>query len=268
MLKDLNPLTKLAVSLTWLMSSMLVIDGRFQIACILLPSAALILLNRTSPFSLFALMIPFGLFGMGFWTTSLLFHRESGYAVQVARETIVGSTTCSAGAVLFLRSVACGMISAFFVLTTDAGALVRALMFYGKLTPRLGYALFIGMQLVPDLVSELHEMRLARAMKSGWLLTRLPRPREAVSLVVPLLAFAIRRAGNAAVSLEARGLFPNGADHFQRTGLRTRRPCVQHKRSGHRSNFGTALNLSLMADIAQLPNVLVGWCCSAHRIVL
>ena len=43
--KDLNPLTKLAVSLTWLMSSMLVIDGRFQIACILLPSAALILLN-------------------------------------------------------------------------------------------------------------------------------------------------------------------------------------------------------------------------------
>ena len=214
-------------------------------------------------------MIPFGLFGMGFWTTSLLFHRESGYAVQVARETIVGSTTCSAGAVLFLRSVACGMISAFFVLTTDAGALVRALMFYGKLTPRLGYALFTGMQLVPDLVSELHEMRLARAMKSGCFLTRLPRPREAVSLVVPLLAFAIRRAGNTAVSLEARGLFPNRVRTiFERSGLRTRRPCVQHKRSGHRSNFGTALNLSLMADIAQLPNVLVCWCCSAHRIVL
>jgi energy-coupling factor transport system permease protein len=210
MLTALNPLTKLAMSLIWLLGSMLIFNAQFQVACILLPAAALVVFNRTSPLLLLALMIPFGLFGMGFWTTNLLFHRDSGYAVQVARETIVGSVEFSAGAVLFLRAIACGMISAFFVLTTDAAALVRALLFYGRLPPRLGYALFAGKQLVPDLVFEIHEMRLARAMKSGRSIRRLPGLGEAVSLVVPLLAFAIRRAGNIAISLEARGLAPNG----------------------------------------------------------
>jgi len=38
----------------------------------------------------------------------------------------------------------------------------------------------------------------------------LPGPAEIMGLVIPLLAFAIRRAGRTAVALEARGLSPVG----------------------------------------------------------
>ena len=53
-------------------------------------------------------------------------------------------------------------------------------------------------------------MRFARAMKSGRPLRRVPGPRELAGLVIPLLAFAIRRAGRTAIALEARGLSPDG----------------------------------------------------------
>jgi energy-coupling factor transport system permease protein len=102
------------------------------------------------------------------------------------------------------------MISAFFALTTDPGAFIRSLMAYGGLSPRIGYSLFAAMQLVPDLGSEAQQMRFARAMKSGRRIRRIPGPIEIMSLVIPLLAFAIRRAGRTAIAMEARGLSPNG----------------------------------------------------------
>ena len=100
-------------------------------------------------------------------------------------------------------------ISVFFALTTDPGRFVRALMRHARLPPRIGYSLFAAMQLVPDLVGEAQQMRLARAMKSGRRLRRIPGPFELMSLVIPLLAFAIRRAGRTAIAMEARGLAPH-----------------------------------------------------------
>jgi energy-coupling factor transport system permease protein len=206
MLNSLNPLSKLVVCTIWLVASVLIFDARFQGAIILLVWFLLIVFNRTSPLLLLALMVPFCLFGFGFLTTSVLFRQESDFALQVAGETPFGSQAFSAGVTLFLRAAACGMISAFFALTTDPGAFVKALMAYAKLPPKIGYSLFAAMQLVPDLATEAQQMRLARAMKSGRALRRIPGPGESSSLVVPLLAFAIRRAGRNAIAMEARGL--------------------------------------------------------------
>ena len=208
MLTTLNPISKLFVCGVWLTAAVLIFDARFQIASILVVMMALVVLNGTSLLLLLGLMIPFSLFGLGFLTTSLLFHRESDFALHIAGESLLASTAFSAGLVLFLRAIACGMISAFFALTTDPGALVRALMEYGKLPPRLGYSLFAAMQLVPDLAAEVQQMRLARAMKSGRQVRRIPGPAELLNLVVPLLAFAIRRAGRTAIAMEARGFSP------------------------------------------------------------
>jgi energy-coupling factor transport system permease protein len=108
--------------------------------------------------------------------------------------------------VLFLRAIACGMVSALFVLTTDPGALVKAMMVSWRLSPRIGYSLFSALHLTRDLASEAHEMRLARAMRRGRPPRRIPGPIETISLVVPLLAFAIRRASRMAIAMEARGL--------------------------------------------------------------
>lgn len=206
MLNALNPLSKLAVCAIWLAASVLIFDAWFQIAAILLVWLVLIVFQRTSPLVLLALMVPFCLFGLGFLTTSVLFRQESDFAVQVASETPFGSRAFSAGVTLFLRAIACGMISTFFALTTDPGAFVRALMAYAKLPPRIGYSLFAVMQLVPDLAAEAQQMRFARAMKTGRAPRRIPGPFEAVSLVIPLLAFGIRRAGRTAIAMEARGL--------------------------------------------------------------
>jgi energy-coupling factor transport system permease protein len=209
MLKSLNPLSKLFVCCLWLVAAVLIFDARFQLAAILVPALALVGLNRTSPMVLLVLMLPFALFGIGFLTTSLLFRQESDFALRMAGEALLASPAFSAGMTLFLRALACGMISLFFALTTDPGLFVRALMRHAKLPPRIGYSLFAAMQLVPDLAGEAQQMHLARAMKTGRRLRRIPGPFEVVGLVIPLLAFAIRRAGRTAIAMEARGLSPD-----------------------------------------------------------
>jgi energy-coupling factor transport system permease protein len=209
MLKALNPISKLFVCIVWLVAAVLIFDARFQAASILMAGLAPIIFNRTSPFIVLMMMVPFGLFGLGFLTTSLLFRQESDFALRLAGESPFASPAFSAGITLFLRAVACGLISTFFALTTDPGALVRALMAHCRLPPWIGYSLFAAMQLVPDLASEAQQMRLARAMKSGRPPRRIPGPLEVSSLVIPLLAFAIRRAGRTAIAMEARGLSPD-----------------------------------------------------------
>lgn len=210
MLKRLDPLVKLAVAFAWIAAAVLVFDPRFQLAAILLAGGALLLLNRTSPLLLAALMVPFCLFGLGFLTTSLLFRQESDFALKMSAEALVASPAFSAGVTLFLRAVACGMISTFFALTTDPGALVRALMARCRLPPRVGYSLFTAMNLVPDLLAEARRIRLARAMRRSRPPRRFPGPAELAGLVIPLLAFAIRHAGRAAIAMEARGLAKDG----------------------------------------------------------
>jgi energy-coupling factor transport system permease protein len=155
--------------------------------------------------------VPFCLFGFGFLTTTLLFHRQSDYAMKVIGESPLVSPALSTGLTLFFRAVASGMISALFALTTDPGAFVRALMGWCRLPPAAGYSLFAAFQLLPDLAAEAQQIRLARAMKRGRAPRRLPGPVELAGLVIPLLAFAIRRAGRSAIAMEARGLLPGAA---------------------------------------------------------
>jgi energy-coupling factor transport system permease protein len=208
MLKAINPLTKLVICAVWILAATLILDARFLAFTTVVFALALVILNRTSPMTLLLLMVPFALFGFGFLTTNLLFREESGYAATVSSEAVFASDALSARLTLALRAIACGMISVFFALTTDPGAFVRALMAQAKLPAKLGYPLFAAMQLVPQLAREAQQIRMARAMHSGRPLSRLPTPVEVASLVVPLLAFAIRRAGRSAISMDARGFDP------------------------------------------------------------
>lgn len=206
MLRTLHPLPKLIACLVWLSASILVFDARFQLAIIAVSAALLVFLDRRSPLLVLALMVPFALFGFGFLTTSVLFRQDSDFALQMARETPFAGEAASAGLVLFLRAIASGMVSAVFVLTTDPGQFLKALMRNWRLSPRIAHALFSAMQILPDLVGEAQQIRLARAMKRGRPPSRIPGPRETVSLVIPMLAFAIRRASRAAIAMEAKGL--------------------------------------------------------------
>jgi energy-coupling factor transport system permease protein len=210
MLKTIHPLVKLALCLVWLAACLAVFDLRLQLATILVAAIALVFLGRISPLLLLALMLPFALFGFGFLTTNLAFHREADFARHIAEHALFAAPEWSVGLTLFLRTIAIGLLSALFVLTTDPGGFVRALMAYGRLSPRIGYALFSVLQLVPDLAAEARQIRLAHAMKRGRPPRRWIGPLEAARLLIPLLAFAIRRAGRAAIALEARGLGGSG----------------------------------------------------------
>jgi energy-coupling factor transport system permease protein len=225
-LNQLHPLPKLIVCLIWLVAAIAVFDARFQLITIVLAALALVLFNRSSPLLVLGLMIPFALFGVGFLTTSILFREGSDFAGKMAAEAPFVSEGVSAGIVLFLRAIACGMVSALFTLTTDPGDLVKALMKDWRLSPRIGYALFSALNLVPDLASEAQQIRLARAMKRGGLPRRIPGLVEGFSLMLPLLAFAIRRASRAAIAMEARGLAGHGTRTILGAPVLARRDAV------------------------------------------
>jgi energy-coupling factor transport system permease protein len=128
------------------------------------------------------------------------------------------------------------------VLTTDPGRFIKSLMADWKLSPRIGYALFSALQLTPELAAELRQIRIARAMKRGKPPSYFLRPGELVTLFIPLLAFAIRRAGRAAIAMESRGL-----------GLSAKRTIVGAPKLGRRDAvFVMAAFLALIASLAVL----------------
>ena len=235
MIGTLHPLPKLVICLIWIVAAILVFDVRFQIAAIALSVSVLIGLDRKSPFLIVGLMIPFALFGFGFLTTSVFFRTDSDFALHVARQSLFASEAFSAGIVLFLRAIATGLVSAVFVLTTDPGRFIKALMADWRLSPRIGYALFSALQLTPDLAAELRQIRIARAMKKGKPPSYFLRPAELVTLFIPLLAFAIRRAGRAAIAMESRGL-----------GLSAKRTIVGVPKLGRRDAVFVGAALSLL----------------------
>lgn len=207
MLKTFHPLPKLALCLAWIIASLVVFRLSFQIALFAAATLMLLIDARVPLRRLLLLMVPFALFGFGFFTTSVLFRAESGFAVQMAQEQ-GGVPDVAPGLVLFFRVLACGMTSAIFALTTDPGQFVRTLMQHLRLPAPMGFALMQAMHMVPDLRAEMLQLRMARAIRLGRPLRRFPAPGEAIALAIPLLAYAIRRASRAALSFEARGLQP------------------------------------------------------------
>lgn len=205
MLRRFHPLTKLACCLAWILAALITFRLSFQLLVVLVATGLLLLDARIPWRRVLLLMVPFALFGFGFFTTSVLFRAESGFAVQMATEQ-GGVPDLVPGLVLFFRILACGMVSAVFVLTTDPGQFVRALMQHLHLPAPMGFAILQAMHMVPDLRDELLQLRMARAIRLGRPLRRIPTPAEAISLAIPLLAYAIRRATRASLSFEARGL--------------------------------------------------------------
>ncbi|WP_371036842.1 energy-coupling factor transporter transmembrane protein EcfT [Rhodosalinus sp. FB01] len=207
MLNGFHPLPKLALCLAWIVASLLVFRLSFQIALFVAASVLLLVDARIPPRRLLALMVPFALFGFGFFTTSVLFRADTGFAFQMARDQ-GGAPDAAPGLVLFFRVLACGMVSAVFAATTDPGRFVRALMFHLRLPAPMGFALLQAMHMVPDLRAEMLQLRMARAIGLGRPLRRIASPAEIGALAIPALAYAIRRATRSALSFEARGMQP------------------------------------------------------------
>ncbi|TVS01117.1 MAG: hypothetical protein EA407_12965 [Rhodobacteraceae bacterium] len=62
-----------------------------------------------------------------------------------------------------------------------------------------------------DLARQMQSLRMARTMRNGHAMHRIPRPSAVMALVIPLLAFEIRGATRATIAMEARSLQPGRA---------------------------------------------------------
>lgn len=214
-LRRVHPLSKLLLALVWLVALTLVFDARFQAACIVTVLVLLIVLDQARPGEILLVLIPFALFGSGFlWSHWLHPAAIADYAESVGDSAARRGGDVAAAIILFLRAIAYGCVSYAFARTTDAADLVRALMQYLKLPPAFGYGLFAVSQFLPALRQEAEAMRMARALRNGKAIRRIPSPGEVMGMILPLIASALRRADRAALAMELRGLAPGRPRSF------------------------------------------------------
>lgn len=207
-LRAVNPLTKLAAAMVYVIAITVLFELRFQLALLALALLALLLLERVPPLRLAAVMAPFALMGFGYLWTNLLFHRESaGYLQSLGALSVAGHPGLDAGLIVFLRALNFGAVSYLFVRSTPPADLALGLMQRAGLPPALAFSVFTAVQFIPALGEDVRQLRMARRLRGGagrgsWLAL----PRRYAGLIVPLLANAVRRAQRSAISMEARGL--------------------------------------------------------------
>jgi energy-coupling factor transport system permease protein len=207
-LRRLNPITKLGLAIIYVAAASLVFRPDFQIAMILAALVPLLLVERTPPLDLLKLLWPFALIGVGYlWMNVAFFDRGAVYTRPSAAIPFGANPALMAGLTLWLRALAFGAISVFFILTTEPRDLARSLMLRCRLPAAWGFGLLAALQFLPGLRDELRLLRLARTQRER------TAPRNLAQLLafyrglaIPLLADAIRRADRAAISMEARGL--------------------------------------------------------------
>jgi energy-coupling factor transport system permease protein len=207
-LRRLNPLTKLALAVAYIVTASLVFDPSFQLSIIAATLIPLIIIERIGPLELTKVMWPFALIGFGYlWVNLAFFDRASMYTRATAAVPLVADPAVVAGLTLFLRAIAFGAISFFFVRTTNPVDLARSLMLRARLPPWIGFSLLSALQFLPGLRDDLRLLRLARALRTGGSPDGWRQIFSSYSrLAIPLLAVTIRKAGRAAIAMEARGL--------------------------------------------------------------
>lgn len=207
--RQINPLTKLGAALLFIGYATITFDARGLGLLLAAVAIVLAIAERIAPLALARTLLPFALAGFGFFWTHLLFSAQADSYAQSLPQFDGGLTPFAAGLAMFLRAMCFGTFSYFFVRTTDPGDLVRALIQHMRLPPHLAFSVFAAVQLLPTLHSDLRQIELAHALKTGrvapsrrWSLFRY------TGYAIPLLASTMRRATRAAISMECRGLAP------------------------------------------------------------
>jgi energy-coupling factor transport system permease protein len=241
-LRRVNPLTKLVAAVVYMAIATIVFDAMFQFALLVVLVVALVALERVRPLQLVKVLLPFALVGFGYlWANLLFYDSVAYYSDALAREAILGSPAADAGITLFLRALCFGVISYVFVRSTDPADLMRGLTQQARLPAHIGFSVFSALQFLPYLRDEARQIRLARAMRENGRSPWISRLRDAMGLIIPLLAATIRKASRAAISMEARGL---------------RRPMA--RTSLHRSSFERS-DVNFAAAAVLLLVMLLAW---------
>ena len=215
-LHRLNPLSKLAINLLYVVLLSMIVD---PITPAVFAIAALIALRTLGgvPFKTIGyIFIPLLVVSFGtFWSTSLFYDAsalsESHVALQVG-PLVLTYEALGYGLTITLRLIAIFISSMMFVLTTDPTEFIQSLVQQLRVSFRFGYGILAAYRFVPMLQYELANIRAAHKVRgfdeSKGFAARINALR---SYTVPLLAITLRKAGRVALAMDSRG-FAAGPD--------------------------------------------------------
>jgi energy-coupling factor transport system permease protein len=196
-----NALVKLAIAAAWLIGLVFTLDVRPPLVLAAIAILAGLVLGRIELGAFARRLLPLALAALGIVLANLLFSGRN--ADPLATELLrlgpirVTAEAAAAAAGLGARVAAIVSVGAVFALTTDATALVDALVQLAGVSPRFAYGALAAYQAVPRLADDLVTIRHARRLRGlpEW------RPR----ILVALLVRAIRHADELAIAMDARG---------------------------------------------------------------
>jgi energy-coupling factor transport system permease protein len=209
LLHHLNPLTKIIATAPVIVFLALVTDPWTPMLFILLYGLTTVILGRIPVRQYLKTVAPMLFFVTGFLIV---------YPIVVSSERVAGTPIVLElgplvvrwGGVVFgiataLRVISLILGSLLFVLTTDSGDFIRALIQQWRLPYRIGYGAMAAYRFVPMLNSELAVIQAAHKVRGisdkGGLRAQYERVRR---YAVPLLATAIRKAERTALAMDGR----------------------------------------------------------------
>ncbi|MBN9061474.1 MAG: hypothetical protein BGP06_00495 [Rhizobiales bacterium 65-9] len=216
MIARLDPLSKLAMSLVWVIALSFcnrpVTFAIFAVALL----ALLLAVERVSVTTLMRALAPFAFFAV---TSSWIYAVAPDKTYDMAR-----ATGWAAAAIVGARTMTVGLVTILFAMTTEPADLARALVARARLSPRFVYGALAAIQFLPGLIEEARLARMtaraAMAHEAGARFigrARLFFAGLSPGLALVLLAGAVRRAGAAAIAMELRGLGATAARPTWRT---------------------------------------------------
>lgn len=221
-LSRINPAIKLLLAIAVILLASVIFDAFTLLGLLGLGTGILVLLGRVSLRLLIRGLLPFALFGIGFFWMNAALPRTSGtewFSLGWVTISVEGARN---GLSFFIRSLVFGVWSMLFVATTQPTELVLSLIHQLRVPPRFAYSALAAYRYLPSLQQELHYIRAAHRLRGlgevGGLRGRIQQVRR---YTIPLLAGAMRRATRVAAAMEARGF--GGSN---RTYLR--QPSISH----------------------------------------
>jgi energy-coupling factor transport system permease protein len=202
---DINPLAQVAGMLILTLPALLSFDRFTPLAALALAVPAIAICLRPRLSAWLPLLWPLLLLAAGAGLTNLLFAVPPGPSKTVWSWGIfnVSDWSLVRAESITARTLALTVIATLSAVAMSPLALVRALMQNLRLSPRWGYSLYAGLNLLPGLRDDLSQLKHTRLIR---LAGRRQSLGDALSLPVYLLAGAIRRAERIAVSMTVREL--------------------------------------------------------------
>lgn len=220
-LSGINPSVKLAVSLVIMLAATAVFDLLSLVALCSFGLLVAVAAGRVPPAVIVRGLIPFLLFGLGYFWMNAVLPRDAGtVAFELGPLSVVYEGMWN-GLRFGVRTLCFGIYSIVFVATTDPTSFARSLHQNLRIPARFAYSALAAYRYLPTLRDELHQIRSAHRLRGlgegDGLRGKLV---QFYRYTIPLLAASLRRAGRVADSMEVRGLGGEARSVYRRVPVR------------------------------------------------